>query len=245
MKLNQLTIEELVELRTQMILEKKSTKQINQIIDKKEKEYIYSIIEDTSATGGPAGAVSGGDVGSGGVAFANAGIGGMGDVTSAQPSSYAGSTIGSNWANHGGTIGSGDISNPFPGPDKLYQKTPVKEMGKNHGARTGKKSRVKKLDLKSLRTLAKKQDYTTSAEPKGKRVMNFDDFQKQGLSKVTKVKENLNQINQRKIFSDKEVVGKCPECDHEITNNDIYSGSFFCEGCGKDGHVYELNNLNM
>jgi hypothetical protein len=105
MKLNQLTIEELVELRTQMILEKKSTKQINQIIDKKEKEYIYSIIEDTSATGGPAGAVSGGDVGSGGVAFANAGIGGMGDVTSAQPSSYAGSTIGSNWANHGGTIG--------------------------------------------------------------------------------------------------------------------------------------------
>lgn len=190
MKLNQLTIEELVELRTQMILEKKSTKQINQIIDKKEQEYAFSIVEDTSATGGPAGAVSGGDVSSTGVAFANAGIGGMGPVTAAQPSSYAGSTIGNDWSGNGGTIGSGDISNPFPGPDKMYQKTPAGEMGKDHGARTGKKSRVKKLDLKSLRnSFSKKQDYTASAEPKGKRVMNFDDFQKQGLSKVTKVNQ--------------------------------------------------------
>ena len=242
MKLNQLTIEELVELRTQMILEKKSTKQINQIIDKKEQEYAYSIIEDTSATGGPAGAVSGGDVGSGGVAFANAGIGGMGSVTAAQPSSYAGSTIGNNWSGNGGTVGSGDISNPFPGPDKMYQK----EMGKNHGARTGKKSRVKKLDLKSLRNaLSKKQDYTTSAEPKGKRVMNFDDFQKQSLDKVTNVKEDLNQINQRKTFLDKEIIGNCPECECEITNNDVYSGSFFCTSCEKEGKVYELDNLNM
>lgn len=46
MKLNQLTIEELVELRTQMILEKKSTKQINQIIDKKEQEYSKYLLED-------------------------------------------------------------------------------------------------------------------------------------------------------------------------------------------------------
>ena len=34
MKLHQLTIEELVELRTKIILEKKSTKEINLIIDK-------------------------------------------------------------------------------------------------------------------------------------------------------------------------------------------------------------------
>lgn len=232
MKLNQLTIEELVELRTQMILEKKSTKQINQIIDKKEREYIYSIIEDTSATGGPAGAVSGGDVGSGGVAFANAGIGGMGAVSAAQPSSYAGSTIGNNWSGNGGTIGSGDISNPFPGPDKMYQKTPAKEMGKNHGARTGKKSREKKLDLKSLRNaLSKKQDYTTSAEPKGKRVMNFDDFQKQGLSKITKVKESSGDDN---------LIGICPKCDSDIFDSDCYSGNFVCSECNYHGQVYEL-----
>ena len=138
MKLNQLTIEELVELRTQMILEKKSTKQINQIIDKKEKEYIYSIIEDTSATGGPAGAVSGGDVGSGGVAFANAGIGGMGAVTAAQPSSYAGSTIGNNWSGNGGTIGSGDISNPlFPPGACGTIEAPKGFISENHSNRKG------------------------------------------------------------------------------------------------------------
>lgn len=189
---------------------------------------LYKIFEyDTSATGSPAG---GGDCYSGGVAFANAGIGGMGSVTAAQPSSYAGSTIGNNWSGNGGTVGSGDISNPFPGPDKMYQK----EMGKNHGARTGKKSRVKKLDLKSLRSaLSKKQDYTTSAEPKGKRVMNFDDFQKQGLSKVTKVKESKIE----------DYLGNCPDCDCDIFEDNCYSGNFVCPECNCHGQVYELTKF--
>jgi hypothetical protein len=58
MKLNQLSIEELVELRTQMVLEKKSTTQINRVIDEKEREYVKLLLEDTSATGGPAWSVS-------------------------------------------------------------------------------------------------------------------------------------------------------------------------------------------
>ena len=193
MKLDQLDIEKLVELRTKMILEKESTSEINRIIDRKEREYSMMIREefDTSATGGPAGASTGGDCFSGGVALGNASIGGMGAVTAAQPSSYAGSTIGSDWSDHGGTTGSGDISNPFPGPDKMYQKTPTKEMGKNHGPRTGKKSREKKLDLKAIKNaLSKKQDYTVGSERPGtKKVMNFDDFQKSSLTKVTKVNQ--------------------------------------------------------
>ena len=188
MTLEKLNIEELVELRTKMILEKKSTKEINFIIDKKEREYISSINEDTSATGGPAGSSMGGGVFSGGVAYSSAG-GGMGPVVNAQPSSLAGSTIGSDWSGHGGTIGSGDVSNPFPGGGNLYQKSNI-DMGKDHGARTGKKKRVKKLDLKALRnTFAKRQDFTTTASPK--KVMNFDDFQK---SNVNKYYLNLNQI---------------------------------------------------
>lgn len=194
MNLKQLTLEQLVELRTKMILEKQDLYQINQIILEKEAEYIESILEDTSATGGPGGAVSGGGaVSSGGVAMANASIGGMGNITAAQPSSYAGVTTGSNYSQGGGTIGSGDIGVPFNvgGGKTMFQKVPAVEMGKSHGPRTGKKSRQKKLNLKTIKNLfAQRQDFTAGqgGTPKTKRVMNFDDFQKDGLNKVTKVK---------------------------------------------------------
>lgn len=190
MELSKLNIEELVKLRTTLILEKKSTKEINEMIDKKEEEYVASLKEDTSGTGGPGGAVSGGGVGSGGIAFSNAGIAGMGNIVASQPSSLAGSTIGNNWSDNGGTIGSGDVSFPFPsGGKNLYQKSPIKTMGKQHGARTGKKSRVKPLDLKALKnTFSKRQDYTTNATST-KKVMNFDDFTKSNLTKVTHVKQ--------------------------------------------------------
>ena len=85
-------------------------------------------LEDTSATGGPAGSV-----------------GGMGAVVNAQPSGLAGQTIGTSWASGGGMAGSGDISVPYnpSGANRMQQKIPV--MGSNHGARTGKKSREKKF----------------------------------------------------------------------------------------------------
>ncbi len=178
MKLSQLNIEDLVQLRTKMILEKKDTKEINEVIDDKEREYSDYLLED-------------GDVGSSGVAFANAGIAGMGGVVASQPSGLAGATIGSDWSDHGGSVGSGDVSFPFPaGGKNIYQKAPIKGFGKNHGARTGKKSRVKPLDLKALKNaFAKRQDYTQNAAPSPKRVMNFDDFQKSDLMKVTRVKQ--------------------------------------------------------
>lgn len=195
MKLENLDIEQLVELRTKMILEKKSTSQINRIIDKKEKEYSKSILEDVSATGGPGGAVAGASVGVGssGVAMSNATTSGMGGVVSPQPSALAGATIGSAWSDHGGTVGSGDVSFPFPaGGKNVYQKI-AGGMGKDHGPRTGKKSRNKKLSLKQLKdVLGNRQDYTVGSE-KPKKVMNFDDFQKKDLSKVKRVKEDTSE----------------------------------------------------
>ena len=88
------------------------------------------LLEDTSATGGPS-------------------IGGMGAVVSSQPSGLAGTTIGTNWASGGGTEGSGDVSIPYnpSGSNRVFQKLP---MGKDHGPRTGKKSRTKKLDIKAV-----------------------------------------------------------------------------------------------
>ncbi len=110
---------------------------------------------------------------------------GMGAVVSAQPSGLAGTTIGTNWASGGGTIGSGDISVPYnpSGANRMIEKIPV--MGHNHGPRTGKKSRTKKVDMNALRTtFAKKQDFTKTS--KDKKVMNFDDFAKSDINKIKK-----------------------------------------------------------
>jgi hypothetical protein len=142
---------------------------------------IEKIMEDTSATGGPAGSV-----------------GGMGAVVSAQPSGLAGQTIGTSWASGGGTVGSGDISVPYnpSGSNRMQQKIPV--MGSNHGARTGKKSREKKLDIKALRDVfARRQDFTAGQTRSGeKKVMSFDNFKKDDVNKIKKesLNESLNDI---------------------------------------------------
>jgi hypothetical protein len=130
------------------------------------------LFEDTSATGGPA--VSGG----------------MGAVVSAQPSGLAGATIGTNWASSGGSMGSGDVSVPYnpSGSNRVFQKIPA-PMGKDHGPRTGKKSRVKKLDLKALKDVfAKRQDFTDGqGESTGKKkVLDFNDFLKNDFNTIKK-----------------------------------------------------------
>jgi len=115
---------------------------------------------------------------------------GMGSVVSAQPSSLAGSTIGTSWGSHGGTTGSGDVSapyNPGTGTKNIFQQV---EMGKNHGARTGKKSRKKKLDMKTLKNIfSKRQDFTNdqgSRKPGEKKVMDFNDFAKSDINTIKK-----------------------------------------------------------
>lgn len=130
-----------------------------------EKESI--ILEDTSATGGLS-------------------TGGMGAVVSAQPSGLAGQTIGTNWASNGGTTGSGDISVPYnpSGSNRMSQKLDS-PMGKNHGSRTGKKSRKKKLDLKTLRNMMSKSKEFTPSE-KGKKVMNYNNFLKNDFTTIKK-----------------------------------------------------------
>lgn len=129
------------------------------------------LLEDTSATGGPS-------------------VGGMGAVVNAQPSGLAGATIGTNWASGGGTVGSGDVSVPYnpSGTNRVFQKLPA-PMGKEHGPRTGKKSRQKRLDMKALKNIfSKRQDYTAGeGEVKGgKRVLDFNDFLKNDFTTIKK-----------------------------------------------------------
>jgi hypothetical protein len=170
--MNNKNIVELYRLKKQMVKQNlANTEEFDNLLEAikiKESE----ILEDTSATGGPA--VSGG----------------MGAVVSAQPSGLAGATIGTNWASGGGTTGSGDVSVPYnpSGSNRVFQKIPA-PMGKNHGPRTGKKSRVKKLDLKALKDVfAKRQDFTAGqGESSGKkRVLDFNDFLKNDFTTIKK-----------------------------------------------------------
>jgi hypothetical protein len=140
---------------------------------KKFNEKIRSeeLTEDTSATGGPA-------------------VSGMGPYVNAQPSSLPGVTSGPNWINTGGMSGDGSIAVPFnpSGNNRMFQKMDS-PMGKDHGPRTGKKSRTKKIDLKSLKDIfAKRQDFTDqqSGSEKERRVLDFNDFLKNDFNTIKK-----------------------------------------------------------
>jgi hypothetical protein len=123
------------------------------------------LAEDTSATGGPAGAVTGGAVSSTG-------------ISNSQPAA-PGVTTNPAYSATGGIDGSGDISNVLGTQDK--------QMGTNHGAMTGKKSRTPKISMKSLKDIfSKRQDYTAdqgNVDRKPK-VMSFDKFQKADFTQV-------------------------------------------------------------
>lgn len=190
MNIENLTLSELFELRNGMILEGKNISNINRLISKKETEYSDSIIleDGTSATGGPAGAAGAASigVGGGGVAYSSAVIGGMGAVVSAQPSTHAGQTISPGYEQGGGSVGSGDVSMPYnTGGTKVFQKTPA------YADRKGTNRRRKNKMLAGLKSaLSKRQDFTAGqATGKPKKIMNFMDFAKDNLNKVTKVNQ--------------------------------------------------------
>jgi hypothetical protein len=114
-------------------------------------------------------------------------------------SGLGGQTIGTSWASGGGGE-PGQISVPYnpSGSNRVFQKVAAPEMGKNHGAHTGKKSREKKLDMKTLKSMfARKQDYT-AGEGEVKRpskVMSFDNFAKDDISAVKKESFGMNKEN--------------------------------------------------
>jgi len=90
-------------------------------------------------------------------------VGGMGNITPAQPSTNAGCTTGSDFTSGGGTVGSGDVSNPM----SIQRKD-----GKGKKKKKGKKfSEV--FDLK--------QNWTKGAD-KPPKLKSFNDF---NVNKVT------------------------------------------------------------
>lgn len=160
-------LDELKKYRTELLLEdvQADIKELNEEISLLENEYFNSILED-------------GECMAIGTSMVSAG---MGNVVASQPSALPGNTNGS-------TTGSGDVSFPFPSMGKnVYAKT---EMGKNHGAHTGKKSREKKLDLKKIKSdfeAKYKSNKSSDNTNKPGKIMSFDDFNKDSVNTIKKI----------------------------------------------------------
>ena len=73
--------------------------------------------------------------------YADAGnTGGMGNITAANPSTNVGCTIGTNYSGGGGSVGSGDLGNPF---NKPAQKSDSRKRKKKGGSKFSKLYQLK------------------------------------------------------------------------------------------------------
>lgn len=183
MNIYDLSLENLFEMRSNFLKQGLDYDELNELILEKEREYIDTLLED--GPGGAAAAASIG-IGGGGVAYSNAAIGGMGPVSSPQPSIFAGSTTGQAYISGGGKDGSGDVSVPYNpgGRKKVFQK-----LNAPLGDRRGSNKRRKNKIIKNLKNIfANKQDFTANqGGVKKSNIMDFDKFSKDQFSKVTKV----------------------------------------------------------
>lgn len=168
------TLIELYQIKSRLIKESMTEEPIWFEVLESIKVIEDKMVENTSATGGPF-------------------VGGGGGM-SGNPVDLGKTPLGPKWAS-GSTNDKGYINVPYnpSGADRMMQRIPV--MGKDHGARTGKKSREKRLDIKALRAaLAKRKDF--ERKDGEKKVMSFDNFTKDDFSRIKK--ESLaNEVRNR------------------------------------------------
>ena len=129
--------------------------------EKNEPEVILPIMED-------------------GDACANASGSGMGAVVSAQPSTNSGVTTEPGYSAGGGTIGSGDISNPMNGNN-------IRKTSPRNNSRRRKRMVASLKNFKSQKDAAEKEE--DQGTVKSKKIMNFDSFSKNKFDKVTKIED--------------------------------------------------------
>ena len=144
-------------------------------------------------------------------------------------SGLAGQTIGTSWASGGGPEEPGQISVPYnpSGANRVFQKIAAPEMGKNHGAHTGKKSREKKLDMKTLKSMfSKRQDYTAGEGEveRTSKVMSFDNFTKDDINSVKKESFGMNREN----------CERCGQPTGGTTTMSIFNEDVICMSCKKE-----------
>jgi hypothetical protein len=141
-------------------------------------------------------------------------------------SGLGGQTIGTSWASGGSEEESGQISVPYnpSGSNRVFQKIAAPEMGKNHGAHTGKKSREKKLDMKTLKSMfARRQDYTAGEGEveRPSKVMSFDNF----------AKDDMNTVKKESFGMNKENCDRCGQPTNGSTIMSIFNEDVICMPC--------------
>jgi hypothetical protein len=141
-------------------------------------------------------------------------------------SGLGGQTIGTSWASGGGDEDPGQINIPYnpSGSNRVFQKIATPEMGKNHGAHTGKKSREKKLDMKTLKSMfAKRQDYTAGEGEvdRPSKVMSFDNF----------AKDDMNTIKKESFGMNRENCDRCGQPTDGATIMSIFNEDVICMTC--------------
>jgi len=167
---------------------------------------------------------------------------GIGPISSNQPSEMPGALNGSDWTRGNGKSGSGDISvgyNPSGG-NRVFQKLKKpKSMGKDHGPRTGKKSRVKPLSRKMIQTMLKDKG------KKAGKIVSFDDFLKKGTEQVTKVKEGRTFQSDRNKKKDDT---KYDRKDQMRTNIESHIKSLMgakIKRVGNDLEILDIENVRV
>ena len=144
-------------------------------------------------------------------------------------SGLGGQTIGTSWASGGGDEDPGQINIPYnpSGSNRVFQKIAAPEMGKNHGAHTGKKTREKKLDMKTLKSMfAKRQDYTAGEGEvdRPSKVMSFDNF----------AKDDINSIKKESFGMKRENCDRCGQPTNGSTTMSIFNEDVICMPCKKE-----------
>jgi hypothetical protein len=193
MKNNKYRLEKLYSKRQDLILEGINIDEINSLIREEENAYSEYLKENTSAPGGP-GAVSSG------VAFSTGVTLGMGAATSPQASSYAGVTTEPGYSAGGGEVGT-TISMPYStsisskdSPKRIIsQKDPLNKGRKdrrNSKMLTGLKAALKSRKQDFTAKQAQVPNFSAPTTPKSSKILSWDNFTKDNLNKVTKVKEN-------------------------------------------------------
>lgn len=132
-------------------------------------------------------------------------------VSGGPASGLGGQTLSTNWVSSTNKVSDGtlDVAYNPGGSNRVFQKIPA-PMGFNHGSMTGKKSREKKLDLKTLRAAFNKRKEDSVTSPSGDRkVMSFDNFEKDNINKVKKLSES--RFTDEYDFSDHNF--NCGDCD--------------------------------
>ena len=136
------------------------------------------------------------------------------------PTDVGHTPLGPRWAS-GDNAEKGYINIPYnpSGSNRMMQKIPV--MGKEHGAMTGNRTREKRIDMKALKAALKSRKEFTAKEPGERKVMSFDNFEKDKIASIKKESFDMNKSS----------CDRCGESTNNVTIMSVFNTDVICKEC--------------